>query len=84
MSYTILKDSRSGAWKAGTVIAALVAATLGAAQVQAQTAPTTAAADTGGLTEITVTGRYIKENLQVTPLAITAVTGRGPGESAPR
>ncbi len=29
----------------------------------------------GGLTEITVTARYTKENLQETPLAITAVTG---------
>jgi iron complex outermembrane receptor protein len=38
----------------------------------AQTAPS---AESGQLEEVTVTARYTKENLQETPLAITAVTG---------
>jgi iron complex outermembrane receptor protein len=51
---------------AGTVLAQ----TAQPAQNEAQNAPVAA----GGLEEITVTARYRTENLQQTPIAITAIT----------
>jgi iron complex outermembrane recepter protein len=45
---------------------------MGAAGVQAQEATPT---DAGQLQEVTVSARYTQENLQTTPLAITAVSG---------
>ena len=41
----------------------------------AQTAPATAAPDSGPLQEVIVTAQFRNENLQQTPLAITAITG---------
>ena len=50
------------------LIGSLVIANAAAAQ-------DTPKADSGELAEITVTARYTKENLQETPLAVTAVSG---------
>jgi iron complex outermembrane receptor protein len=52
---------------------AVAMALAAAASAQAQNAKP-ADADEGGLEEITVTARFIQENLQETPLAITAIT----------
>ena len=54
-------------------VAAAVAGLLHWGQGQAQQAPDTAQAETG-LQEIVVTARYRSENLQSTPLSITAIT----------
>ena len=63
--------------------ALFVALTLGAssafAQTQTQTSPnqnsqTTTTPTTGGIEEVTVTARYREENLQQTPIAISAIT----------
>src|SRR5689334_12696126 len=60
---------------------ALILAAAAAAQAEAQVTPPRATAndeskqDTGQLEQVTVTARYTKENLQTTPVAITAVTG---------
>ena len=58
------------------LVAAAVAATLHAATALAQQAPQQTAAQpaTGGLEEVVVTARYRAENLQQTPIAITALT----------
>ena len=42
----------------------------------AQNAPTQSAASTGGLEEVIVTAQYREENLQQTPIAITAITAQ--------
>jgi iron complex outermembrane receptor protein len=57
-------------------VTAFVAAMI-AGNVSAQTAPGTADSktDTSGLEEVIVTAQFHQENLQVTPLAITAITG---------
>jgi len=60
--------------------ALFVALTLGAssafAQAQTQTSPnqTATTPTTGGIEEVTVTARYREENLQQTPIAISAST----------
>src|SRR5579862_5226471 len=56
-----------------------LAASTGFAQAQSQTAPnptdqTTTAPTSGGLEEVVVTARYREENLQQTPIAISAIT----------
>ena len=55
-----------------TVVATILAAS--AAHAQAQSADQGPAADTGQLQEVTVTAQFRKENVQTTPLAITAVS----------
>src|ERR1700753_1214281 len=60
---------------------ALVLSVAIATAAQAQTAPQRptptdeSKPDTGQLEEITVSARYVKENLQETPVAITAISG---------
>src|SRR5262249_9503923 len=56
-------------------VAAAVAGLLNWGQGQAQQAPDTAQAE-GGLQEIVVTARYRNENIQSTPLSITAITSQ--------
>ena len=51
-----------------------VAMALAAAAANAQAQTPAAAAEPAGLEEITVTARFIEENLQETPIAITAIT----------
>src|SRR5689334_4083255 len=58
-----------------TLIAAAVAASLLAPEALAQQAPTAAAQESGQLEEVIVTAQYRRENLQNTPIAITAVQG---------
>jgi iron complex outermembrane recepter protein len=63
-----------------STIALILGSALAAAAAQAQVTPRASATDesnkdTGQLEEVTVTARYTKENLQTTPVAITAVTG---------
>jgi iron complex outermembrane recepter protein len=61
--------------RSASLIAAAVAASLFGATAFAQTAPSTAEnANGGGLEEVVVTARYRAENLQQTPIAITALT----------
>ena len=70
---------RTGRWRQASALALLVA--LGgpfalAAPAQAADAPVqTAPAGSTQLEEITVTARYRSENLQKTPIAITALNG---------
>jgi iron complex outermembrane receptor protein len=63
--------NKSLALGATTVSAAVAISLLGAAPSRAQDAQDK---DAGGLQEIVVTARYREENLQQTPIAITAVT----------
>ena len=59
------------------LVAAAVSASLWAGSVAAQEAaqaPTSAQDDSGGLQEVVVTARYRQENLQQTPISITALT----------
>ncbi len=77
--------SKVGVFSSCAPYGALIIASALAGTVQAQvepaptpTRPSTSdepKQDTGKLDEVTVTGRYIKENLQQTPVAITAVSG---------
>jgi iron complex outermembrane receptor protein len=64
--------SSSTGWRllAGTCVAALAAAP-GTTRAQAAEAPT---ADADKIETVTVTSRYIRENIQETPMAITAQT----------
>lgn len=55
-------------------VALTLGATNGFAQAQNQTDQTPTAAPTGGIEEVTVSARYREENLQQTPLAISAIT----------
>src|SRR5262245_50992467 len=55
-----------------TTVAAAVVSLLNASPVLAQAAP--AESGGGGLEEVVVTARYREENLQQTPIAITAIT----------
>ena len=57
-----------------TTVASAVAGLLSAPSVFAQAAP--AAESSGGLEEVVVTARYRAENLQQTPIAITAITAQ--------
>jgi iron complex outermembrane recepter protein len=57
---------------ATTVAAAVAVSLLNASPARAQAAPAEPAA--GGLEEVVVTARYREENLQQTPIAITAIT----------
>jgi iron complex outermembrane receptor protein len=57
---------------ATTVASAVAISLLNASPAHAQGAP--AAASTGGLEEVVVTARYREENLQQTPIAISAIT----------
>ncbi len=57
---------------ATTVAAAVAISLLNASPAHAQAAP--AAAGGGGLEEVVVTARYREENLQQTPIAISAIT----------
>lgn len=65
--------------RSGIAVAALIAlASVANAQAVAPTTNTSATspgADTGQLAEVTVTARYTRENLQTTPVAITAISG---------
>ena len=56
------------------VAAVASAAFLSCGPVLAQPAQQTAQSETGGLAEVVVTARYREENLQSTPLSITAIT----------
>src|SRR5580658_932100 len=56
-----------------TVLVAVAAFTFRAASVHAQNAPEPAAQDQ--LESVVVTARYTQENVQATPVAITAITG---------
>src|ERR1700761_3782004 len=63
-----------------STIALILASALATQAAQAQATPRASTneesgRDTGQLDEVTVTARYTKENLQTTPVAITAVTG---------
>ncbi|MEP7242462.1 MAG: TonB-dependent receptor [Gammaproteobacteria bacterium] len=62
------------AFGATTVAAAVAISLLNASSVHAQGAP--AAESSGGLEEVVVTARYREENLQQTPIAITAITAQ--------
>jgi iron complex outermembrane receptor protein len=64
---------KSFALGATTVASAVTLSLLNAAPAYAQ-AP--AGAETGGLEEVVVTARYREENLQQTPIAITAITAQ--------
>jgi iron complex outermembrane receptor protein len=57
-----------------TTVASTVVSLLSATSVFAQAAP--ASDSTGGLEEVVVTARYRAENLQQTPIAITAITAQ--------
>ncbi|MEJ0007952.1 MAG: TonB-dependent receptor [Steroidobacteraceae bacterium] len=65
-------------FKSGTsaTVSAVVATILAAsaAHAQSQTADQGPAVDTGGLQEVVVTAQFRRENVQTTPLAITAVS----------
>jgi iron complex outermembrane receptor protein len=78
MNYINLSGLAGNIRGKGTVLAALVliSGVAGAQAVPSASADNAApkAADVGGLEEITVTARYTKENLQNTPVAITAVS----------
>jgi len=63
------------AFDATTVASAVAVALFGASPVFAQGAPA-AQETTGGLEEVVVTARYREENLQQTPIAITAITAQ--------
>ncbi|HTY94108.1 MAG TPA: TonB-dependent receptor plug domain-containing protein, partial [Steroidobacteraceae bacterium] len=58
-------------------VAAAIAGALLSGSAWAQTAPSTdnAKSDTGSLEEVVVTAQFRQENLQQTPVAITAITG---------
>jgi iron complex outermembrane recepter protein len=57
------------------LVAAAVCGSLWGSAAVAQQAPKTAAAESGQLEEVIVTAQYRRENLQDTPIAITAVQG---------
>ena len=56
-----------------TTALAVSALALVSSTVFAEDAPAATASNTGGLQEVVVTARYREENLQQTPIAITAV-----------
>src|ERR1700722_12670277 len=63
-------------FKSRQLVGAAVAGALLASSAWAQTAPSTDVAKTdNGLEEVIVTAQFHQENLQTTPLAITAITG---------
>jgi iron complex outermembrane receptor protein len=59
-----------------TTAAAVTVSLLTASPTFAQAPPAQPSADTGGLEEVVVTARYRQENLQQTPIAITAITAQ--------
>ncbi len=67
--------SQAGARAQNVRIATAVAIALAAAATQSVIAQEKPANDSGQLAEVTVSARYTQENLQTTPLAITAITG---------
>jgi iron complex outermembrane receptor protein len=56
------------------VVASIVASSVAQGQANTVQTGTTEAAPTSGLEEVVVTARYRQENLQTTPVAITAIT----------
>ena len=66
---------RSSAVGVGSLVAAAVCCALSASVAAAQEAAKTAAADSSSLETVTVTAQFIQQDLQKTPLSITAVTG---------
>ena len=71
-----IRHSRvSVAQHVGLILAAAMLTGTGWAQTAPASATTTADQDTKGLQEVIVTAQFRNENLQQTPLAITAITG---------
>jgi len=72
--FTPIAIGRSRRTPAASPIALAIAASLYGAAAFAQTAQQAAQTETAGLQEVVVTARYRAENLQQTPIAITALT----------